>query len=98
MDDLTAKCTTFFYVTSDYIGKFIDFSLKYIPPAVEYVNDHRHVKKHLTLIVSSIALLLDNMLYMAIVPIATEILDVEANASEGASSFRTYFIKRIPLF
>ena len=65
---------------SIYTEKLIIIGLDHISPFENYLNDHPKLKKHLTLLVASIALLLDNMLYMAIVPIANTLLEEEGGA------------------
>lgn len=60
---------------SIWMEKCISVGLTLIGPFEPLVNERPLLKKHLTLLVSSIALLLDNMLYMSIVPIANTLLN-----------------------
>ena len=60
---------------SEFCEIAIGRSIHLIEPVSNYINNNASLKKHLVLLVSSIALLLDNMLYMSIVPIANTLLE-----------------------
>ena len=84
--DFTAAMAVFNERASDVLGVWLEIGRRYVGPVNEFLAAKNNLRKHLTLVVSCIALLLDNMLFMAIVPIATELVKGEAGDEQDSST------------